>query len=118
MNESVAERIDRLHSGGIIDLHFDLPMDLYEKRDRKNVLETELLREFEEGNVGVVSRSGTLTYRIVTFRKQVCAWPSIKSRGCTLRLSNAAASRSAKAIAKFRKRAEQTRSRCSSRWRE
>ena len=53
MNESVAERIDRLHSGGIIDLHFDLPMDLYEKRDRKNVLETEFLREFEEGNVGV-----------------------------------------------------------------
>src|SRR5437763_1812575 len=53
MNESVAERIDRLHSGGIIDLHFDLPMDLYEKRDRKNVLETEFLREFEDGNVGV-----------------------------------------------------------------
>jgi len=53
MNESVAERIDRLHAGGIIDLHFDLPMDLYEKRDRKNVLETEFLREFEEGNVGV-----------------------------------------------------------------
>src|SRR5437588_8749949 len=53
MNESVAERIDRLHGGGIIDLHFDLPMDLYEKRDRKNVLETEFLREFEKGNVGV-----------------------------------------------------------------
>jgi len=53
MNESVAERIDRLHAGSIIDLHFDLPMDLYEKRDRKNVLETEFLREFEEGNVGV-----------------------------------------------------------------
>ena len=53
MNESVAERIDRLHAGGIIDLHFDLPMDLYEKRDRKNVLETEFLREFEEGNVSV-----------------------------------------------------------------
>ena len=47
----MAERADRLHSGGIIDLHFDLPMDLYEKRDRKNVLETEFLREFEEGNV-------------------------------------------------------------------
>src|SRR5436305_11489085 len=53
MNDSVAERIDRLHGGGIIDLHFDLPMDLYEKRGRKNVLETEFLREFEEGNVGV-----------------------------------------------------------------
>ena len=53
MTKSMAERADRLHAGGIIDLHFDLPMDLYEKRDRKNVLETEFLREFEEGNVGV-----------------------------------------------------------------
>src|SRR5206468_6560693 len=48
------ERIDRLQSGGIIDLHFDLPMDLYEKRDRKNVLETEFLPELEAGNIGVV----------------------------------------------------------------
>ncbi|PYL50784.1 MAG: membrane dipeptidase, partial [Verrucomicrobia bacterium] len=53
MTKSMAERANRLHGGGIIDLHFDLPMDLYEKRDRKNVLETEFLREFEEGNVGV-----------------------------------------------------------------
>jgi membrane dipeptidase len=53
MNESVAERIDRLQTGGIVDLHFDLPMDLYEKRDRQNVLETEFLGEFEKGNVGV-----------------------------------------------------------------
>jgi len=54
MNESVAERIDRLHAGSIIDLHFDLPMDLYEKRDRKNVLETEFLPELEAGNIGVI----------------------------------------------------------------
>src|SRR5213596_4068705 len=53
-DESVAERIDRLHAGSIIDLHFDLPMDLYEKRDRKNVLETEFLPELEAGNIGVV----------------------------------------------------------------
>jgi len=53
MTKSMAERADRLHAGGIIDLHFDLLMDLYEKRGRKNVLETEFLREFEEGNVGV-----------------------------------------------------------------
>src|SRR6059058_730425 len=51
--KSIDERLDRLHKGGIIDLHFDLPMDLYEKRDRKNVLETEFLRDFEEGNVSV-----------------------------------------------------------------
>src|SRR5439155_10083821 len=52
--KSIEERIDRLHAGGIIDLHFDLPMDLYEKRGRKNVLETEFLPELEAGNIGVV----------------------------------------------------------------
>ena len=52
--KSIEERIDRLHAGGIIDLHFDLPMDLYEKRGRKNVLETEFLPELETGNVAVV----------------------------------------------------------------
>src|SRR5213596_3004625 len=53
IKESIEEQIDRLHAGGVVDMHFDLPMDLYEKRDSKNVLETEFLREFEEGNVGV-----------------------------------------------------------------
>ena len=52
--QSIEERIDRLHTGGIVDLHFDLPMDLYEKRDRKNVLETEFLPELEAGNIGVL----------------------------------------------------------------
>ena len=54
MKEPIEERIDRLHAGGVIDMHFDLPMDLYEKRDRRNVLETEFLPEFEAGNVAVV----------------------------------------------------------------
>src|SRR5438094_7881679 len=54
MNESVAERIDRLQTGGIVDLHFDLPMDLYEKRDRKNVLESDFLPEFEAGNISMI----------------------------------------------------------------
>lgn len=48
------ERIERLHTGGTIDMHFDLPMDLYEKRQRRDVLETEFLPEFEAGNVSVV----------------------------------------------------------------
>jgi membrane dipeptidase len=52
--ESIEERIDRLHTGGIVDMHFDLPMDLYEKRDRKNVLGTEFLPEIETGNIGVL----------------------------------------------------------------
>jgi len=52
--KSIERRIDQLQVGGVIDMHFDLPMDLYEKRDRKNVLETEFLSELKAGNIGVV----------------------------------------------------------------
>jgi membrane dipeptidase len=52
--KSIQQRIDRLQAGGVIDMHFDLPMDLYEKRDRENVLETEFLAELEAGNIAVV----------------------------------------------------------------
>jgi membrane dipeptidase len=48
------ERIDRLHAQGIVDLHFDMLMDLYEKRARSNVLATDYLPELKEGGVGVV----------------------------------------------------------------
>jgi membrane dipeptidase len=51
---SVEERIERLHAGGIIDMHFDLPMDLYAKRESRNVLETEFVPEFEAGNVSLL----------------------------------------------------------------
>ncbi len=50
----VEKRIDRLHAPGLVDLHFDLLMDLYEKRDRPSVLATEFLPEFEAGNIGVL----------------------------------------------------------------
>jgi membrane dipeptidase len=53
-DNSIEARIDRLQAGGIIDLHFDLLMDLYEKRQHKNVLETEFLPDLEAGNIGVV----------------------------------------------------------------
>jgi len=52
--KSIEERIDQLHADGVIDLHFDLPMDLYEKRKRNNVLKTEFLPELEAGNIGAV----------------------------------------------------------------
>ena len=54
MTNSIEERIDRLHADGIVDLHFDMPMDLYEKRDRGNVLATDYLPELEAGNIGVL----------------------------------------------------------------
>jgi membrane dipeptidase len=53
--KSVEDRIDRLHAGGVVDFHFDMPMDLYEKRDRTNVLATDYLPELEAGNIGVLS---------------------------------------------------------------
>src|SRR6266508_1304633 len=52
--KSIEQRIDRLHADGIVDLHFDMPMDLYEKRNRTSVLMTDFLPELETGNIGVV----------------------------------------------------------------
>jgi membrane dipeptidase len=52
--KQIEERIDRLHARGLVDLHFDLLMDLYEKRDRPKVLATEFLPEFEAGNIAVL----------------------------------------------------------------
>src|SRR5256712_3693263 len=51
---TIEERIDRLHGNGIIDMHFDLPMDLYEKRTQRNILATEFLPEFEAGGMGII----------------------------------------------------------------
>ena len=52
--EPIEQRIDRLHAQGIVDLHFDLPFDLYEKRNRPGQLTTHYLPEFKAGNIGVV----------------------------------------------------------------
>ena len=52
---SMDERIARLHANGIVDLHFDLLMDLYNKRDRTDVLVTDFLPEFKAGDVGVLA---------------------------------------------------------------
>jgi membrane dipeptidase len=52
--KSIEERIDRLHADGVVDLHFDMPMDLYEKRNRKSVLATDFLPELETGDIAVL----------------------------------------------------------------
>jgi len=52
--ESIEQRIDRLHAGEIVDFHFDLLIDLYEKRDRPDVLVSHFLPEFEAGGIGVL----------------------------------------------------------------
>ena len=52
--ESIEVRAKRLHAGGVIDMHFDLAMDLYEKRGRSNVLAAEFLPDFEAGGMGII----------------------------------------------------------------
>jgi membrane dipeptidase len=54
LQTSVEKRIDRLHAPGIVDFHFDMPMDLYEKRGRANVLDADYLAELEAGDTGVL----------------------------------------------------------------
>jgi len=53
VSETIDERIARLHRHGVIDMHFDLPMDLYDKRARQNVLATDFLEDLEAGDIGV-----------------------------------------------------------------
>ncbi|MFN2542508.1 MAG: dipeptidase [Chthoniobacterales bacterium] len=52
--ESIEQRIERLHAPGIVDLHFDLLMDLYEKRGCTGVLAADFLGELRTGGVGVL----------------------------------------------------------------
>ena len=53
MSESIEEKVTRLHRHGVIDMHFDLPMDLYDKRERQNVLATDFLEDLRAGDIGV-----------------------------------------------------------------
>jgi membrane dipeptidase len=51
---TIEDHIDRLHRHGLVDMHFDLPMDLYEKRGRTDVLANDFLADMRVGNMGVV----------------------------------------------------------------
>lgn len=53
-NENIDAHIARLQRDGIVDLHFDVPMDLYEKRNRPGALVSHYLPELEQGNIGVI----------------------------------------------------------------
>lgn len=52
--DSVATRIERLHAPGLVDMHFDLPLDLYEKRNHPGALMSHYLPEFKAGNIGIM----------------------------------------------------------------
>ena len=48
-------RIDRLHAPGLIDLHYDLGMDLYEKRREPGVLVRDYRDDMRAGGMGLVA---------------------------------------------------------------
>jgi membrane dipeptidase len=52
--ESIESRIERLHAAGMVDMHFDLLMDLYEKRKRSNVLRDDFEAQLDAGGIGVI----------------------------------------------------------------
>src|SRR4029453_14149066 len=56
MNTAEA-KISRLHNGGVIDLHFDLPLILFLSRPRRNFVATDLLPGFWGGDLGGVGRA-------------------------------------------------------------
>ena len=57
-SQSIQERVDRLHAGGLVDMHFDLPLGLQWNEDA-NVIAKEFLPEFVAGDIGVL---GVATY--------------------------------------------------------
>ena len=57
-SESVEERIDRLHAGGLVDMHFDLPLGL-QWDDDPDVISKAFLPQFVAGDIGVL---GVATY--------------------------------------------------------
>ncbi len=48
---NIDARVDLLLSGGVIDFHFDLPMELYAKRDRVGLFSEKFLPELKLGNI-------------------------------------------------------------------
>lgn len=47
--------IDTLHAPGLIDMHYDLGMDLYEKRHTPGALKRDYLADMRAGGMGVVA---------------------------------------------------------------
>ncbi|HEX4665701.1 MAG TPA: membrane dipeptidase [Chthoniobacterales bacterium] len=51
---TIEQKISRLHGGGLVDLHFDLPLGLFLNRARRQIIATDFLPEFEAGDIGVL----------------------------------------------------------------
>ena len=57
--ESIEEKIERLHSDGVVDMHFDLPLGLQWKGRDPGVMAKEFLPDFKAGDIAVL---GVATY--------------------------------------------------------
>lgn len=53
--ETLTARIDRLHQPGLVDMHFDMLMDLFEKRHHQGVLDIDYFPDLQAGNIGVLT---------------------------------------------------------------
>jgi membrane dipeptidase len=50
----IQQRVDRLHRGGLIDMHFDLPLGLYWNRGRRGIVRRDFLRQFRAANASLL----------------------------------------------------------------
>ena len=57
-SNNIEERIDRLQRGGVIDLHFDLPLGLFWNRDRRGVVAQDFLAAVPGWQCSIVRRGG------------------------------------------------------------
>ncbi len=54
MHTTLEQQIDRFHTPGVIDLHFDLPLDLYDRRTQNGLLRNEFVPELRAGGMSLV----------------------------------------------------------------
>ncbi|MFL6539481.1 MAG: dipeptidase [Chthoniobacterales bacterium] len=48
------EHVSQVHAGGLVDMHFDLPLALYWDRARRDVIAADFLPEFEAGDIALL----------------------------------------------------------------
>ena len=53
--DNVDARVESLHNHGLVDMHYDLLMDLYEKRHRQDVIKSDHLPNLQAGDIGVLA---------------------------------------------------------------
>ncbi|MBK8799099.1 MAG: hypothetical protein IPM07_23595 [Anaerolineales bacterium] len=73
---SLDARIHRMHTPGLIDMHFDLPLDLYDRRGQQGLLRDEFAPELRVGGVSLVGAALLLKTKICL--KWGCAWRSTR----------------------------------------